>query len=284
VIKTLIRKFPSPIEEIPSMVDFHWHWHDSYQKYLSSIPTGALCIMPSWKTMETFDFSEAVPNDFTNPSQYFHQFEIIESNPTMDSIKKFYFFPLDFTQSIEIFESQIKKYRPAGIKLHPLQNFPIEKSSLEPYFSMCARHHLLIYIHTDWVPSAEFGQYRNRMSETFGTIVNWFPDITFIMGHAGNNDSWVNIWKYTKKFPNIVIETSMAPSPGEIEKVIQKCGIERVVFGSNFPFCNPLVEIVKIQALNHVNLEEKQMILSQNALNLLKGLNFHQKIHPEREN
>ncbi|MFX1298718.1 MAG: amidohydrolase family protein, partial [Promethearchaeota archaeon] len=96
-----------------------------------------------------------------------------------------------------------------------------------------------------------------------------------IMGHAGNSDSYRHIHKVLKKHSNVIIETSMAPTPAELEKAIWKRGAHRIIFGSNEPYCAFNKEFKLIEVLN-ISLPEKYLIYGKNALKLFH-LNEKQK-------
>jgi len=209
--------------------------------------------------------------DYLTITEQFGKYKERIQNEYHNKIQLNLFIPIIFNHSPADFERAINQYHPQGVKIHPLQNFSISKAQLEPYLEIVQKNKIPLYIHTDWVPSAEFGKYRINLNETFGKITDMYPGITFIMGHAGNSDSWVNIWKLLQKRPNVYVETSMAPSPGELEKIVQKIGPNRILFGSNFPFCEPNVELMKIIMLNHVSDEEKNQIVYNNALKIMEG-------------
>ncbi|TXT53385.1 MAG: hypothetical protein BAJALOKI2v1_1000008 [Promethearchaeota archaeon] len=109
------------------------------------------------------------------------------------------------------------------------------------------------------------------LKETFEKIVSFFPDFQYIIGHAGGSGAFLDIWKTCKRHPNVYIETSMAPTTSPLEEVIWKLGPERILFGSNFPYCSTSVEIRKILSLYKVSDEDKKQILESNAEVLFKG-------------
>jgi len=100
---------------------------------------------------------------------------------------------------------------------------------------------------------------------TFDKIVSFFPEFRFIMGHAGGSGAYLNVWKSCKKFSNVYIETSMAPVTSPLEEVVWKVGPERLLFGSNYPYCATSIELVKILSLYQVTDSDKKMILESNA-------------------
>jgi hypothetical protein len=247
--------------------DFHCHYAPKIENYLRTYQIKGIALMPSWRTLD-----HSMKNDFVDIPAYLDKtlgatsqlrnFKIAEEiTPVI---------PIDFTQPPQNLRMNLDHIQPAGIKLHPLQEFPIDPSFLDPYFTIIRQEHLFVYVHTDWVPSTEFGKYRITLNENFGHLAKFYPDIPFIMGHSGNSDSWVNIWKLMKKYPNTLCESSMAPSSGELEKVITKLGIDRVLFGSNFPFCSPAVEITKIHLMPGLTRKDREQILYENGSKLCK--------------
>jgi predicted TIM-barrel fold metal-dependent hydrolase len=109
------------------------------------------------------------------------------------------------------------------------------------------------------------------MPETFIKIARMYPDVIFIMGHSGFNDSYVSVWKWVKKYPNIIAETSFAPSPSELEKIVQKADETRIIFGSSFPLSTTASEIMKIVKMTRLSKEQKQAIFYDNAIKILDG-------------
>ena len=267
--------------------DFHCHLGPDFHTYSKNYPIHGVNLMPSWKTLDMIDFSVAPHNDFTDPTFYLNSIQQNSEILNNSKVPIYLFLPSLFRpQALEIFTHLLDQLHPAGVKIHPLQNFPLTHAVLDPVMECIGKRKILVYIHTDWVPSAEFGKYKITLKQTFGWFAQEYPDITFIMGHAGNNDSWVGIWKLMQKYPNTICETSMAPSTGELEKVIHRLGVERVLFGSNFPYCSPDVEIKKIRCLFEVSDEEKSRIFYDNAQKRLatyspiNWVTFHSKIEP----
>jgi predicted TIM-barrel fold metal-dependent hydrolase len=71
--------------------------------------------------------------------------------------------------------------------------------------------------------------------------------------------------------PNVYTDTSLA-SPYEVTDYIEKYGYERIMFGSDFPFGNPIEELLKIQRLQ-ISAEKKRAILGLNVKHLLTDSN-----------
>lgn len=249
--------------------DFHCHLDQDFVKDRNLFGIQSVCIMPTWRNIEMFDFRAEMPNDFTHPNHYYEQLDHIDSFFRGWKGRVYTFLPVDFRLSLSNFHNFLDKYRAAGIKLDPLQNFPISHEVLDPFLIPAQERNLIVYIHTDWVPSTEWQQVKNLMSETFIKIVKMYPRLTFIMGHSGFNDSYVSVWKWVKKYPNVIAETSFAPTPSELEKIVLKADPTRLVFGSSFPLSPTASEIMKIVKMTRLTDKQRRAILYENALKIL---------------
>jgi predicted TIM-barrel fold metal-dependent hydrolase len=248
--------------DIPKFQLFDFHRHAStieeFDKNLNQFNIGRFCLMPCHQT-----------NDFQNLSSYIEKIK-----PYREKFKEnaLIFGALDFAKDKEQNSTLLEKQKRAldikGIKLHPEQGFIINKKSLKPYFAAISDvlgYDAPIYIHTDWPLLEEKGYAPDLNKDNFDKIVSFFPEFKYIMGHAGGSGAYLNIWKSCKKFPNVYIETSMAPVTSPLEEVIWKFGPERLLFGSNYPFCATSIEIVKIFSLYKICDEDKRSILQSNA-------------------
>lgn len=269
ILKTT--QFPTVDKINYSIIDFHRHLSDHCGEEAQNYNIKEICLMPSWTTVEQFREKVKPINDFTQPELFLSRLENFYQNSHGWHGKIYPFIPIDFNKSSDNLVTLIEKYHPTGIKIHPLQNFPIEQEFLSPYMKIIEAQNLITYIHTDWTPSTEFNKNRPTIFSTFGKIAKTFPNITFIMGHAGNADSFAFAANIIKKHPNCYAESSISPSTWQLERIIRQADPTRLLFGSNSPFCNAAVEIYKIQTLFKVTEEQKQAIFYINAKNLLEN-------------
>ncbi len=93
-----------------------------------------------------------------------------------------------------------------------------------------------------------------------------YPRVKFIMGHGGFCDFWNDIPDALRRCPNLFIETSYI-LPSQISAWIREAGIEKFIFGSDFPFSSLDLEIKKINFLGEGI--DKQRIFRHNLLRLL---------------
>lgn len=94
-----------------------------------------------------------------------------------------------------------------------------------------------------------------------------YPTVTFVLGHCGFVGIDVYALSCVASTPNIVAETSGCYT--HVARVaIERLGVDRVVFGTEFPLQHPSVELAKLQAL-HLDPNHWQAVAWQNAHRLL---------------
>lgn len=81
-----------------------------------------------------------------------------------------------------------------------------------------------------------------------------YPSIPFIIPHFGSfTDSWKvhdAIIPYLTEYPNLYTDTSGIRRLDILEKGIVKTDGDKILFGTDSPFLNPIVELTKVKALN----------------------------------
>jgi len=95
-----------------------------------------------------------------------------------------------------------------------------------------------------------------------GRVAAAFPDVTIIMGHMGGGT--YGAIRMGRNHPNIILETSGAEDPRIISEAVRTLGPERVIFGSDSPYCDQREELAKIEALR-LSTEQKEMVMGRNA-------------------
>ncbi|NVM31944.1 MAG: amidohydrolase family protein [Candidatus Helarchaeota archaeon] len=227
-----------------------------------------LAFFEKYKLFKACIYPSLQADDFSDLNRYYKRLDQTLAKGGNHFAKKILKFgAIDFTKSPHQLEQDIEKHQLKGLKLHPLQNFKINKEVLMPYLEILKSHNLPLYIHSDWVPSTEYKKRKVILEQTIGKIASFVPRIPVIMGHAGNSDSYRHIHKVLNKHSNVILETSMAPTSAELEKAIWKYGAHRVIFGSNEPYCAFDKELKLIEVLN-ISLPERYLILGKNAMNL----------------
>ncbi len=236
--------------------DFHRHLSPTFDVDVRVHDIRGACIQPSW-----------IDGDFAHHAAYLDRALALRDH---SHIPVYVFGAVDFQQPPERLASMITQHRLAGVKIHPAQEYPLQKTPLAPYMSVIEHAHVPLYIHTNWEPSRDFGQDHSIFKQTFVQVARWFPRVPIILGHAGNNDEHMGIKNWVKHLPNVYVETSMAPVPSEITKVVKRIGSERVLFGSNAPHASYTVERKKIEVLV-LPVMDKQNILHNSGKALMGG-------------
>ena len=101
-------------------------------------------------------------------------------------------------------------------------------------------------------------------------IAKKYSKIKVIFGHMGGNDTGIVKAAVTaaKNLPNTFFETSGITTPFRVEYAVDVIGPERVLFGSDFPWCSFRSMYYGVEdAL--ISEEDKEMIFTKNFLNLL---------------
>lgn len=151
-----------------------------------------------------------------------------------------------------------------GIKLHPLFHaFLPNDEIVHPIAEEARRAKAPLLIHTGHSPFS--------LPWSVGELADNFPDVNIVMLHMGNGhgvyvEAAMNV---AKKKDNIYLETSRMFDGSKIVKAIKVVGKDRVLYGSDIPFGDPVVEIVKGTTLNLTD-EENDLYFYRNAKDLLR--------------
>ena len=104
----------------------------------------------------------------------------------------------------------------------------------------------IVYLHTDIIPVE--GTQCDLLScpKDVVEMANQYPDFYFVMAHCGR---WCHATERDiADVKNVYIDTSIAP----LFLIIKSLGVvgkDRVVFGSDYPYSHPKIELQKIQLL-----------------------------------
>lgn len=114
-----------------------------------------------------------------------------------------------------------------GLKFHPtFQGFSVNDPIAYPLVEVAARHGVPVYVHTG---TAHFGE-PFKLAE----LARRYPEVTFIMGHAGASDFWYDLPRCHQFALNILFETSRN-GPANYNHMALNIGADYLVFGSNAP-------------------------------------------------
>ncbi len=162
---------------------------------------------------------------------------------------------------IKFLEELCERYPVRGVKLHPAHY------TLYPYgqltVDLCKRAGELglpVLFHC--------GDEMMCLPLQIGELAKKCPDTIIIMAHMGGFAHTRDAIEMAKRYPNVYIDTSEVPLVKEIKWCVDELGAKRVLFGTDAPFCDPMVEIKKV-LLAGLTEEQLDHIMYKNAVRLM---------------
>jgi len=165
------------------------------------------------------------------------------------------------TTSPDAVESRIDKFR--GVKLHPTsQQFdPLDKK-FYPLYEVIQKHAKPLLIHT----KSNSSPYADP--DKASLLADDFPDLDIILGHFASCSE--EAIKMVSKHDNLYLETSIhSLYPVKIEKALAIVGADKVLFGSDIPYADQELELLKVKKCR-VSPDDMDKMLYRNAARLLK--------------
>lgn len=159
----------------------------------------------------------------------------------------------------------IKELGLHGVKLHPdIQKFKIDDYRCLKIYELCESENIPILMHT--------GDYRFDYSNPnrLMPILDIYKNLTIIGAHLGGWSIWDEAVEKLSGYKNFYVDSSSSLYELPIEKatsIIRQYGVEKVLFGSDYPVFSPDIELERFMALPLTDAERK-MILSENVLKL----------------
>ncbi len=149
-----------------------------------------------------------------------------------------------------------------GLVLHPmLQGFEANDPLVFPLVERAIQLGMPIYV-TGGAPLL-------AVPYKIADLAGRYPEGRFIMGHAGW-DFHFDVLYCLNAHPNLWAETSKNELCN-LEAITRGVGIDRLLFGSDYPFSTYASEIEKIRLLPGLDAADVDRILSGNAIRLLEG-------------
>ena len=101
-------------------------------------------------------------------------------------------------------------------------------------------------------------------------VIEAFPDLKIIAAHMGGYSEWEDAEKYVIG-KNVWVDTSstlFALAPEKVVDLIHKHGVDRVLFGTDYPMWRPDEELERFMKMDLTE-EEREKILWKNAAEFL---------------
>ena len=152
-----------------------------------------------------------------------------------------------------------------GIKLHPdYQKFNMDDPMMDDFYDTAAQLDLPVLIHT----GDKRYDYSNPMR--LRNILLRFPKLTAIGAHFGGFSQWDLAYECLQDLPNVMFDTSSALQfmpPSLVRQFLERFGVERFMFGSDYPLVTPPDELKKFLSLG-LDDDVNQAILYDNFARL----------------
>jgi uncharacterized protein len=151
-----------------------------------------------------------------------------------------------------------------GIKLHPLvHSFLPNDESVYPLMEEARSAGVPVLIHSGHPPWS--------LPWSIGELAENFKDITIVMLHMGHGHGvYIKAAIDTaRRNDNIYLETSGMPMHTKIKEAVEILGDERVMYGSDFPFHDPAVEIARVTA-SGLSDKKLEKVFYSNAKQILR--------------
>ena len=155
----------------------------------------------------------------------------------------------------------------AGLKIHPsFHKVPADDPSYEPAWAFAAQHNLTILTHS-WSASQHNPVQYLSTPDRFEEYVSSFRQVRLVLGHAGGRGNGrEQAIRMIKEHPNVYLDFA-----GDIfcykliEKLVQSVPVERILFGSDFPWLDPRANLSRV-LLAEATPSTKMKILRDNAI------------------
>lgn len=153
-----------------------------------------------------------------------------------------------------------------GVKLHPdIQNFKVDDPKVIKIFEICNKKNLPVLLHTG------DSRYDNSNPDRVEKILKLFPDLIIIGAHFGGWSMWDKAPEILCKYKNFYVDTCSsfyALSKERARAIIELYGINRVIFGTDFPMWKQEDELKFLFSLG-LSEEDLQNILYRNLAKIL---------------
>lgn len=140
-----------------------------------------------------------------------------------------------------------------GIKLHPLRDgYQPHDPLVWPLAELAAERGRPVLVHCGHPPFS--------LPWSIERLAARFPELTVILGHMGHgNIVWIDgAIEVAQRRPNVFLETSGMPMGPKIAEAVRRVGARRVMYGSDSPFHDPVVEQLKVR---RCGLAEKELAM-----------------------
>jgi uncharacterized protein len=161
-----------------------------------------------------------------------------------------------------------------GIKIHPAaQAFAPSDPRMSVVYETCRDLGFAVLSHT----GSSKGTESFAEPAAFADMLRRFPDLTVVLAHLGGG-RWQQTAELARAFPHVSFDlceiidwtgAPNAPSDQQLAALIRDVGVDRVVFGTDFPWYDLDHTVERVMELPLLSREEKEKILGANAVRIL---------------
>ncbi len=155
-----------------------------------------------------------------------------------------------------------------GIKLHPaIQSFHPNDDSARELYTLAGQHRIPIIWHCGPVDIEPKKARMLSQVANYEAPIKDFPNTTFILGHSGAKQCEEAV-ALQNRYANVYLEVSCI-SLAHMDYVFRNADSKRIMFGSDWPFYHPSLQMAKVLMLTEGNPALRKSVLYDNAARLL---------------
>jgi predicted TIM-barrel fold metal-dependent hydrolase len=155
-----------------------------------------------------------------------------------------------------------------GLKIQPnaLRVFPADERMMRIYEKAIAND-LIVTFHAGDEESGFRGEFSRP--KDFVPVLEKYPEMRTVLSHLGGYQTWEDL-DLVLGYPNVWYDTAHVPgnlADEEIRALVKRIGLDRVVFGSDYPFADHEAEL---EAARRVFGRDTETVVSHNPQRLLE--------------
>lgn len=167
--------------------------------------------------------------------------------------------------------AKLERYAAAGaraIKLHPtMQRFYPDDPAVMDVYEACQRLGLVVFFHAGRAGIEPEATHRYALPRHFEGAFSSFPELDFVMGHAGARDA-AEALPLALRYENAWLGIH-GQGVTTLAEMLEATGGERMLFGTDWPFYHLAATLAKVLIVTEARPDVRAAILRGNAERLL---------------
>ena len=276
------------------IIDFHTHVFsprvkNNRSKYIESDPCFATLysspqarIATADELIDSMDKEEIDISVILNVGWATHELCVETNDYILESINRYPERLVGFCtvqpQSSKAAVAEIERCVKGGIKgvgeIRPdIQLFEFtEREIIEPFIEVIRKHNLILLTHSSEPVGHQYQGKGSITPDVLYPLITGFPDITLVCAHWGGGLPFYNLMPEVKEvMSNVYFDSAASPflyNPDIYSQVAQLVGVDKILFGSDYPLLAPSRLLKEIDTLD-LPQDTRALILSGNAQRLL---------------